>query len=71
MKITYDPEVDTLYIQFLDTTVTTEHVAEGLAADCDAEGRLAGIEILDALKRFGGPQTLRQVTLEDVGLVGA
>ena len=30
-----------------------------------------GIEILDALKRFGDPQTLRQVILEDVGLVRA
>ena len=69
MKITYDPEVDALYIQFLDTIVTTEHLAEGIAADYDAEGRLAGIEILDALERFGGAQTLRQVTLEDVGLM--
>ena len=69
MKITYDPEVDALYIQFLDTTVNTKHLAEGIAADYDSEGRLAGIEILDALKRFGDLQTLRQVTLEDVGLV--
>jgi len=71
MKITYDAEVDALYIRFLETTVTTEHLAEGLAADYDAEGRLAGIEILDALKRFGSLQTLRQVILEDVGLVRA
>jgi YD repeat-containing protein len=55
MKITYDAEVDALYIQFLETTVTTEHLAEGIATDYDAEGRLAGIEILDALKRFSGP----------------
>jgi YD repeat-containing protein len=61
----------TLRDQFLEATVTTEHLAEGIAADYDAEGRLAGIEILDALKRFGGPQTLRQVILEDVGLVRA
>jgi YD repeat-containing protein len=71
MKITYDAEVDALYIQFLETTVTTEHLAEGIAADYDAEGRLAGIEILDALKRFGNPQTLRQVILENVRLVSA
>jgi uncharacterized protein YuzE len=71
MKITYDPEVDVLYIQFLEATVTTEHLAEGIAADYDADGKLAGIEIVDALKRFGGPQTLRQVVLEDVGLVRA
>jgi uncharacterized protein YuzE len=63
--------VDALFIQFLETTVTTGHLAEGIAADCDAEGRLAGIEILDAFKRFGSSQTLRQVILEDIGLVGA
>jgi YD repeat-containing protein len=69
MKITYDPEVDALYIRFLETTVTTKHLAEGIAVDYDAEGRLAGIEILDALKRFEDPQVLRQVVLEDVGLI--
>lgn len=68
MKITYDPEVDALYIQFLETTVTTEHLAEGIAADYDQEGRLAGIEIIDALKRFGDPNILRRVVLEDIGL---
>jgi uncharacterized protein YuzE len=71
MKISYDAEADALYIQFLETTVTTEHLAEGIAADYDAKGRLAGIEILDAMKRFGDPNVLRQVILEDVGLVGA
>jgi len=71
MKITYDAEVDVLSIQFLETTVTPEHLAEGIAADYDVEGRLAGIEILDALKRFGGVETLRQVVLEDIGLVRA
>ena len=53
MRITYDSEVDALYIRFIETTVTTKHLAEGIAADYDAEGRLAGIEILDAVKRFG------------------
>jgi YD repeat-containing protein len=71
MKITYDAEVDALYIQFLENTVTTEHLAEGIAADYDAQGRLVGIEILDALKRFGDPQVLRQVILQDVGLARA
>ena len=71
MRITYDAEVDALYIQFLETTVTTKHLAEGIAADYDAAGRLAGLEILDTSKRFGDPQVLRSVTLEDVGLVRA
>lgn len=67
MRITYDAEVDALSIIFRETTVTTKHLAEGIAADYDAQGRLAGIEILDALKRFGDSQTLRQVVLEGIG----
>jgi uncharacterized protein YuzE len=47
--------------------VTTKHLAEGIAADYDSEGRLAGLEILDAQKRFGGADTMRSVELEGVG----
>jgi len=68
MKITYDPEVDALYILFRETTVTTQHLAEGLAADYDDEGHLAGIEILDVVKHFGDRDVFRQVILEDVAL---
>ena len=68
MRITYDQEVDALYIRFQQTTVTTKHLAEGIAADYDSEGRLAGIEILDAMKRLGDPAVFRKVTLEDVAL---
>ena len=67
MKISYDPEVDALSIVFREATVTTEHLGEGIAADYDAEGRLAGIEVLDAAARLGGRETLRQVILEGVG----
>ena len=68
MHITYDPEVDALYIRFKENTVTTKHLAEGLAADYDAQGRLSGIEILDAIKRFGDKETLKKVILEEIGL---
>ncbi|MBW4644122.1 MAG: DUF2283 domain-containing protein [Goleter apudmare HA4340-LM2] len=68
MKISYDAEVDALSITFCETTVTTQHLAEGIAADYDAEGQLAGIEILDAVKRFGGQETLCQVIIEGIGL---
>ena len=68
MRITYDREVDALNIRFKETTVTTQHLAEGIAADYDAEGRLAGIEILDAVKRLGNPTLFKQVVLEDVAL---
>jgi uncharacterized protein YuzE len=68
VKIVYDAEVDALSITFRETTVTTQHVAEGIAVDYDGEGQLAGVEILDAAKRFGGRETLRQVVMEGVGL---
>ena len=67
MKIVYDPEVDALHILFQETTVTTQELAEGIAADYDAQGRLAGIEILDAAQRLGGQDGLHQVTLEGLG----
>ncbi|OGA26312.1 MAG: hypothetical protein A3I02_03795 [Betaproteobacteria bacterium RIFCSPLOWO2_02_FULL_67_26] len=68
MKITYDHEVDALYIRFKDTTVTTKHLADGIVADYDAAGKLAGIEILDATKRLDDPSVLKQVILEDVAI---
>lgn len=67
MKIIYDPEVDALSIIFRDTTVTTQPLTEGIAAEYDSEGRLVGLEILDAIRRFGGNETLRQVVLEGIG----
>lgn len=66
MKIQYDPEVDALHISFHDTTVTTQHLAEGIAADYDADGNLAGIEILDAQTRFADVETLKYVSLEGI-----
>ncbi len=71
MRITYDREVDALYIRFKETTVTTKHLAEGIAADYDSEGRLTGIEILDARKRLGDPAIFKQVILEDVSVAGS
>ncbi len=65
MRITYDREADAVYISFRDTPVTTKHPAEGIAFDYDADGRLAGIEILDASVRLSDADVaLKQVTLE-------
>lgn len=63
MRITYDSEVDALYIRFIETTVTTNHVAEGIAVDYDSEGKIAGIEILDAVKRFGSKDVFKPETI--------
>jgi uncharacterized protein YuzE len=66
MKISYDAEVDALSITFRETTVTTKHLAEGIAADYDRDGRLAGIEVLDAIKRFGDRATFQEIVLEGI-----
>ena len=71
MKIAYDPEVDALSITFRETTVTTQELSGGIAVDYDENGKLAGIEVLDAVERFGGKDTLHQVVLEGVGLARA
>lgn len=67
MRISYDPEVDALSIVFLDETVTTSELAEGIVAEYDSIGRLAGLEILDASARFGGIQALQNVLIERLG----
>jgi len=68
MRITYDSDVDALFIRFLEGPVTTKHVAEGVAVDYAADGRIAAIEILDARKRFGDPEVFRKVVFEDIAL---
>ena len=61
MRITYDSEVDALYIRFIDTTVTTQNITEGIAVDYDKNGKIAGIEVLDAIKRFGNRDVFKKV----------
>ncbi len=68
MKILYDKQADALSIIFTETTVTTKELGEGIAVELDSEGRLAGIEILNALKRFGDRDALRQVVFEGIGV---
>ena len=67
MKISYDPKVDALSIIFRETTVTSKHLAEGITADYDRDGRLAGLEVLDVVKRFGDERTFEQVVIEGIG----
>jgi uncharacterized protein YuzE len=71
MRIRYDAEVDALSIIFQVSTVTTADLAEGITAEYDRSGNLVGLEILDALRRFGDPSVLERVTIEGVGLVHA
>ena len=66
MRITYDAEANALYIRFIETTVTTQHVAEGVAVDYAEDGRIAGIDILDARQRLGDGGLFQRVVLENL-----
>ena len=50
MRITYDSQVDALYIRFLDERieVTTQRLSEDVAVNYAPDGRIVGIEVLDA-----------------------
>jgi uncharacterized protein YuzE len=66
VRIAYDGEADALYVAFGEGPATVQEVAKGIALDWDGdgEGRLLGIEILDASKRLADPETLRRFALE-------
>ena len=64
MRITHNGEADALHIAFGEGPATVQEVAEGIALDWDSEGRLLGIEILDASKRLADPEALRRFALE-------
>lgn len=59
MKITYDREADALYIRLLNgtTNVRVDRVSEDVACDVDEDGRVVGIEILNASSVFDHPQS--------------
>ena len=53
MKIEYDSEVDALYVQFQSGKVKkSKKVLEGIVLDIAKDGRIFGIEILDASRRI-------------------
>jgi len=53
MKIEYDGEIDALYIRLQEKYVAkTIEIEEGLNIDLDENGKLIGLEILDATERY-------------------
>ena len=53
MKIEYDKEVDALYIRIQEKEVArTQEVSDGVNLDFDGDGRLIGLEVLSASKRY-------------------
>jgi len=69
MKITYDSEVDVLHVLFSNAPIEeSDEDKPGVILDYDKDGNVVGVEILDAQKRLGGRENVRQVELEGVAL---
>jgi len=68
MKVTYDPEVDALYIRLSDepAEVTTQRLSEEVAINYAPDGRIVGIEILDASEYISGLKMERKIALENL-----
>lgn len=68
MKVSYDIEVDALYIRLTDepVEVITQRLSEDVAINYAPDGRIVGIEILDASEYIAGLKTERTITLENL-----
>lgn len=54
MRITYDPDHDVMYIKFLDEKIADSvEVEEGVIIDYSENGKIVGIEIINASTRVG------------------
>jgi uncharacterized protein YuzE len=65
MRVRVDRAADAVYLDLTDRPIKeSEEIADGIVADYDAEGRIVGIEILDASKRTNDPGALTQFSFE-------
>ena len=65
MRMRVDQGADAVYLNLTDRPIKdSEEVADGIVVDYDAEGRIVGVEILDASKRTDDPEVLKQFSLE-------
>ena len=68
MKISYDPDVDALYISFKQgpTELTTIRLSEDFAIDLGPKEEIIGIEILDASEHLDLERLQPKVMLENL-----
>ena len=65
MRVRVDQEADAVYVSLTDRTIKdSAEVADGIVVDYDDDGRIVGVEILDASKRTGDPTALTQFNLD-------
>jgi len=65
MRVRVDHGADAIYVNLTDRPIKdSAEVADGIVVDYDAEGRIVGVEILDASKRTDDPEVLKQFSFE-------
>ena len=65
MRVRVDQDSDAVYVNLTDRPIKdSAEVADGIVVDYDNEGRIVGVEILDASKRTEDPFTLTQFNLD-------
>lgn len=65
MKITYDPESDTLRVLFANAAIEeSDEEKPGVILDYDKAGNVVGLEILDASKRVDNPRSVEYAVAE-------
>ncbi|MBD1808954.1 DUF2283 domain-containing protein [Microcoleus sp. FACHB-SPT15] len=59
MKVVYDPEVDVLRIIFKNASIEeSDEEKPGVIFDYDKDGKIVGLEILDASKQMENPRSV-------------
>ena len=73
MKISYDSQVDAVYIRFIEepAQVTTQRLSEDVAVNYAPDGRIVGIEILDASQYVFPSGAERKVIVQNLTAVPA
>ena len=65
MRVRVDHGADAVYLNLTDRAIKeSQEVADGVIVDYDDQGRIVGIEILDASKRTDDPAVLKQFSIE-------
>lgn len=65
MRVRVDHVADAVYLNLTDRPIKdSAEVADGIVVDYDDEGRIVGVEILDASKRTNDPDALKQFSFD-------
>ena len=69
MKVTYDREVDAVYLELLELKPEgVIEVGEGINIDVTSDGRIVGIELLDATEKVSVDSFLNyEIEAESIG----